>query len=154
MVKGSALLYVTRIGSAEGVAEGSQGEAPKARQKVARGKREARSPWIASNKKFRPEGPTECRAYGASPICRPCGARAFCGMVQGRRARCASPWPLATICRACGASPWLPSAAPAALAPGYLCRACGASPWSSEHDALRQSIEIANCFQPMAGGIS
>jgi hypothetical protein len=53
----------------------------------------------------------------------------------------ASRSPLATICRACGAHPWLPTAAPAALTPGYQlprlrrsplatnCRACGARPW-------------------------
>jgi hypothetical protein len=69
-------------------------------QKVARGKREARSPWIANKKKFRPEGPTETNG---ARVCRPFGLARFLRMIQRRRARYASHWPLATFCRACGA---------------------------------------------------
>jgi hypothetical protein len=168
-------------------------EAPKARQRVARGKRRRRA--APGSQVIRNSGP-KGRQNAAMRVClsplrgsrvlwdgpgAACSLRfalapgyllprlrrfshlsplrgscAFLGWSRGGVLAALRPCPLATLCRACGASPcpWLPSAAPAALAPGYLCRACGASPWSSEHDALRQSIEIANCFQPMAGGIS
>jgi hypothetical protein len=100
--------------------------APQARQMVARGEREARSPWNAFEK--RSTG-LEGRQKRASMSVAPPGLARFLSVIQGQRARCA---------RTC---PWLPSAAPAALRnPGYhlprlrrfgtlatIYRACGAS---------------------------
>jgi hypothetical protein len=134
---------------------------------VARGEREARSPWNVREKKDRPGRPTEtgqrvCRPSGARAlficdpgasakrvawnvreekyrpgrptetgqrICRPSGARALFICDPGAACSLRSHLPLATICRACGASdPWLPFAAPAALRPRLpIYRACGAS---------------------------
>jgi hypothetical protein len=71
-------------------------------QKVARGKRAARSPWIANNKRFRPEGPTE---HHGARACRPFGARALLGNDPG--AACSLRF---------------------ALAPGYLLSAPAALP--------------------------
>ena len=49
-------------------------------QKVARGKREARSPWIAKNNNYRPEGPAENNGAG---VCRPFGAHSLFGNDPG-----------------------------------------------------------------------
>jgi hypothetical protein len=71
---------------------------------VARGEREARSPWNVREKKYRPGRPTE---MGQS-ICRPSGARALFICDPG-----------AACSRRSGS--WLPSGAPTALRnPGYL----------------------------------
>ena len=74
--------------------------APKARKKVARGKREARSPWIAKLENDRPGGPTE---NGAAHVCRPSGAGSLFSMGPGAACSLRSPWPLATFFRAFGA---------------------------------------------------
>jgi hypothetical protein len=91
--------------------------AQQARQIVARGEREARSPRNGRKKKYRPGRPTET----GQSVCRPSGARALFISDPGAACLLRSHLPLATICRACGASePWLPSTAPAALRnPGY-----------------------------------
>ena len=65
--------------------------APKARNKVAKGKRVARNPWIRL-KKARP-GPEGRQTPDAPRVCRPCGARAFfLGDPGAARATHAGPW--------------------------------------------------------------
>ena len=49
-------------------------------QKVARGKREARRPWIAKNNNYRPEGPTE---NNGARVCRPFRAHSLFGKDPG-----------------------------------------------------------------------
>jgi hypothetical protein len=82
--------------AAEG-ADGKDRSPERGGQKVARGKREARSPWIANNRNSGTEGrqSTTVRVSVA-----PAGLACFLGMIQGRRARSA---------RTC---PWLPSDRP------------------------------------------
>ena len=75
-------------------AQGHGVERQRRGQKVARGKREARRPWISNNNDFRPNGPTET---GGCVSAAPSGLSRFLGMIQGLRARCASPLPLATF---------------------------------------------------------
>jgi hypothetical protein len=102
---------------------------------VARGEREARSPWNVREKKDRPGRPIET----GQSVCRPSGARALFICDPGAACSLRSHLPLATIYRACGAQdPWLPSTAPAALrtpahlprlrrsGPRPIYRACGA----------------------------
>jgi hypothetical protein len=120
---------------AEGSAEGPGRRQRRRRgQKVARGKREARSPWIASNKKFRPGGPTE--RHGARG-CRPFGARALFGNDPGAacslRFALAPGYPIPRLRRSTPLLPWrtsgarrncyllpAPSALPSARAPPAL----------------------------------
>jgi hypothetical protein len=78
---------------------------------VARGEREARSPWNVREKKYRPGRPTET----GQSICRPSGARAFFICDPGAACSLRSHLPRATIYRACGAQHPGPSSAPAAL---------------------------------------
>jgi hypothetical protein len=136
--------------------------APQARQMVARGEREARSPWNAFEK--RSTG-LKGRQKRARMSVAPPGLARFLSVIQGQRARCARtcPWlpsaapaalrTLAPICRACGAQDpgyhpprlrrfgtWLPSTAPAALRNlATIHRACGASEPGYHPPRLRRS---------------
>jgi hypothetical protein len=71
-------------------------------QKVARGKRAARSPGIASNKKFRPGGPTENSTVHVAVA--PAGLARVGGLIQG-----------AACSLRCALAPGYPLAAPSAL---------------------------------------
>ena len=69
-------------------------------QKVARGKREARRPWISNNNN---SGPTGRQKTAARASVAPPGLSRFLGMIQGLRARCARPCPWLPSGRAFGA---------------------------------------------------
>jgi hypothetical protein len=118
-------------------------------QKVARGKRAARSPWIGSNKEFRPDGPTEhCGARG----CRPFGAGALWWSDPG--AACSLRFALAPgyLLSAPAALPpsapvALPSSAPGALpssAPGALPPSAPEAPVCSTRVAICRSTRETN----------
>jgi hypothetical protein len=127
--------------------------APQARPMVARGEREARSPWNVREKKDRPGRPIET----GQSVCRPSGARALFICDPGAACSLRSHLPLATIYRACSAQDPGPSTAPAALrtpahlprlrrsGPRPIYRACGASePLESKS---RQAVQNFSGFR-------
>jgi hypothetical protein len=91
------------------------GRAPQARQMVARGEREARSPRNVREKKYRPGRPTET----GQRVCRHSGAGRFLSVIQGQRSRCARTFPRLTTTPPAARTAPRPKSAPGARgAPG------------------------------------